>query len=288
MNDLWQKLEPFEVTERSSKLSFVARLAKENDWSLMYAEKVYKEYLRFVYLAATSGQQVTPSENVDQAWHLHLCYSRSYWGDLCGDILGKQLHHGPTKGGKTESNKFKQQYESTLQLYKDAFGTEAPDDIWPSAGLRFSNQNRYVRVNRKDSFIIRKRTVYLTLASIFGVLFLSGCGEFFEGVMNGEPTNIVLGAIGIMFIIFLIRLYKTGDNIRNRENRKSDDSWESGCSGGSRLGGFLWWGSSNDEYRKQDDNSDTSSNDNNDDSDGGDGCGSSCGSGCGGGCGGGD
>ncbi|MEK6230809.1 MAG: hypothetical protein N2A42_03075 [Luteolibacter sp.] len=33
------------------------------------------EYKRFVALAMLAGHPVTPSEEVDQAWHLHLVYT---------------------------------------------------------------------------------------------------------------------------------------------------------------------------------------------------------------------
>jgi hypothetical protein len=32
---------------------------------------------------------VTPSEQVDQVWHLHLTYTRSYWDEFCPNVLGQ-------------------------------------------------------------------------------------------------------------------------------------------------------------------------------------------------------
>ena len=129
MKPIWNKLKDFRINQGTEKLSFVTRLARENDWSLGYAEQVYQEYLKFIYLAGTSKQQVTPSDEVDQAWHLHLCYSDSYWNDLCKDVLGKHLHHGPTKGGEKENARFWDQYELTLRLYQREFGMDAPSNI---------------------------------------------------------------------------------------------------------------------------------------------------------------
>jgi hypothetical protein len=74
---------------------------------------------------------VTPSDTVDQAWHLHLIYTRHYWQELCDKILGLQLHHEPSAGGTVESNKFERQYEQTIESYKAAFGEAPPADIWP-------------------------------------------------------------------------------------------------------------------------------------------------------------
>jgi hypothetical protein len=64
---------------------------------------------------------VTPSDTVDQ----------HYWQELCGKILGLQLHHEPSAGGAVESSKFERQYEQTIESYKAAFGETPPADIWP-------------------------------------------------------------------------------------------------------------------------------------------------------------
>jgi hypothetical protein len=93
---------------------------------------VTKEYRRFLYLAARAGHPVTPSDTVDQAWHLHLIYTRHYWWELCDGILGMQLHHEPSAGGTVESNKFQRQYEQTIESYKATFGEAPPADIWPT------------------------------------------------------------------------------------------------------------------------------------------------------------
>ena len=85
----------------------------------------------------TAGHEVTPSDEVDQAWHLHLTYTRSYWDGLCDAVLGRALHHGPTKGGQAEGDRFENQYERTLASYRAAFGEEPPEDIWPPSAVRF-------------------------------------------------------------------------------------------------------------------------------------------------------
>ena len=134
---LWTRLLAFELDDPQATLTFTRRLARENGWSVGYASRVVAEYKRFVYLAITAGHEVTPSDEVDQAWHLHLTYTRSYWDGLCGDVLGRPLHHGPTKGGEVEGERFERQYEETLASYRQAFGEEPPSDIWPPASVRF-------------------------------------------------------------------------------------------------------------------------------------------------------
>ena len=96
---LWQKLNDFSFDTPGAMLSFAGRLAHDNGWSHDYAERVVEEYRRFLFLAACAGHSVCPAEDVDQAWHLHLVHSRSYWEKLCGNVLGRPLHHAPSLGG---------------------------------------------------------------------------------------------------------------------------------------------------------------------------------------------
>src|SRR5262249_24059462 len=51
--------------------------------------------------------------------------------ELCGKILGLQLHHEPSAGGAVESRRFERQYEQTIESYQAAFGEAPPADIWP-------------------------------------------------------------------------------------------------------------------------------------------------------------
>ena len=133
---LWKQLEDFPLND--SAPNFTSRLAQENNWSLQFAERVITAYKKFIFLCMVSPQQVTPSDAVDQAWHLHMTYTTSYWTELCAHILGRQLHHHPTKGGPEEKEKFFYQYDATLLLYQEKFEEAPPADIWPPAGQRFA------------------------------------------------------------------------------------------------------------------------------------------------------
>ncbi len=127
-----RKVEDFQPDDPQAQFPFTARLAKEQGWSLAYAGRVVSEYKRFMALAVSAGHPVTPSEAVDQAWHLHLVYTKSYWKDFCGGVLGKEIHHSPTTGGAAESDKFQDWYRRTLGSYERIF-REAPDrEIWPT------------------------------------------------------------------------------------------------------------------------------------------------------------
>lgn len=94
-------------------LSFAQRLALENAWSIAFPERVIHEYKRFIFLAASAGHPVTSSDQVDQAWHLHLT--------LCHDVIGRPGHHTPTQGGSAELRKFDVWYLRTLASYRASF-----------------------------------------------------------------------------------------------------------------------------------------------------------------------
>jgi hypothetical protein len=152
---LWDKIKEFELDDPNSSMTFTDRLAKENGWTHEFSVRAILEYKRFLFLICVSGQPLTPSDEVDQVWHLHLLYTHSYWDELCGSILKKKIHHGPTKGGHSENQKFTNWYIKTLELYKRNFKQDPPVDIWPSNEVRFRNVN-FQRVNMESNWIIKK------------------------------------------------------------------------------------------------------------------------------------
>lgn len=132
-----------------------------------------REYKRFCYLAVTAGHEVTPSDAVDQAWHLHLAYTRDYWERFCPEVLGMPLHHGPTKGGAEERDRFFDQYAATLKSYEDAFGQPPPEDIWPDAARRFLTDPKARRVNPRDVIILPRILGYAIIAAAALVIVLA-------------------------------------------------------------------------------------------------------------------
>ena len=180
-NDALDRIMAFSFDDGEAAFPFAARLARENGWSRDFAERVIVEYRRFVFLALAAGHPVTPSDQVDQVWHLHLLYTRSYWHRFCGQTLGGRLDHGPTKGGRQESVKFENWYERTLDSYRKIFG-DPPPDIWPPSEIRFGDDLHYVRVNRKRNCIIpraRLRILGEVVAGVVVVLLLAVASRIF-------------------------------------------------------------------------------------------------------------
>lgn len=152
---LWQKINRFQLDEPGIALSFSDRLARENGWSLEYALRCVQEYKKFMFLICIAAHPLTPSDEVDQVWHLHLLYTQSYWKDFCGTILGREIHHGPTRGGSKEQDKFTDWYAKTKELYAQTFNEHPPADIWPGSAIRFGKTN-FKRINTDDNWIIPK------------------------------------------------------------------------------------------------------------------------------------
>lgn len=172
--ELWHRIAAHQIGPEDASLTFAARLSRENRWSLAHAERVIGEYRRFCYLAVTAGYEVTPSDAVDQVWHLHLTYSRDYWQTFCPEVLRTDLHHGPTKGGKNERVRFYQQYAATLAAYEASFGEAPPADIWPAARTRFSVDPQGVRVNFFDVIVLKRRVALALGLAAFLAGWLAG------------------------------------------------------------------------------------------------------------------
>lgn len=249
---LWDKICHFKIDDENINFTFSKRLARENNWTLEYSKKVIDEYKKFIFLCCVTKTGVTPSDQVDQAWHLHLTYTKSYWIDFCKNTLEKEIHHNPTKGGNSEAIKFDDFYSKTKEDYRAYFNEEPPIEIWPSNENRFSDVD-FRRVNTNKNWIIKKPTLsernkYLTLFFFLTSIFLV------QATFLDDDT---IAFIIFIVIILLITYY------HNKKNKNG-----SGCSSGCTSG----CSTSSGHHSCSGDS----------------GCSSSGCSGCGGGCGGGD
>ena len=162
---VWNRLSRYIIGPEDAALPFVERLARDNGWSRGEAERVIEEYKRFCFLAVTADHPVTPSDQVDQAWHLHLTYTRDYWERFCPDVLGRPLHHGPTAGGSDEQHRYFSQYAETLRSYERVFGSP-PADLWPDAARRLNEDHKARRVHPRDAIIVPRNLFRIALLLI--------------------------------------------------------------------------------------------------------------------------
>lgn len=134
--ELLRQIDAFELSDPQADVEFETKLADEQGWTRGYAAAVTREYRRFLYLTQVAGHMVCPSDEVDQAWHLHLTQTVSYQR-LAQLLPGGFLHHHPSKGGPDELAKHKAMYQRTLQAYEAHLGSAAPPEFWPSVAQRF-------------------------------------------------------------------------------------------------------------------------------------------------------
>lgn len=180
---LWEKIDAYQLDAEGVRFPFSAKLAKENGWTAAFAQRAIREYKRFLMLGMKAGHPVSPSEAVDQVWHMHMVYTEDYWKRLCGDILGRPFHHHPSKGGEDESAKFEDWYARTLESYARLFGEAPPTDIWPDPATRKEAGEDFVRVDRSRTWVIRKPRIRL------GRWALAGLGLATVGCMGANPFN---------------------------------------------------------------------------------------------------
>ncbi len=198
MQELLTRIESFDIDGGPCASTFAMRLAKEQSWTAEFAERVIAEYKRFLFLGVTQGP-VTPSEAIDEAWHLHMIYTESYWTRLCGQVLGKPFHHHPSKGGAAEDTKYRNQFSDTRRKYVEAFGDEPPADIWgpllAKAPIRTIDTNTHWIVERKAA----NRWFVTAGGLVTAGVVAAGCME--EGVSTGVGVVVCLSPIVIIAIV---------------------------------------------------------------------------------------
>jgi len=231
---LWLQLATMRVEAEGAAVTFTDKLAREQGWSRARAEAVCEEYRRFLYLAATSPDPVSPSETIDRCWHLHLTYSRHYWEVLCGAILKRPLHHDPSAGGAAEDARHADQYRRTLDAYRATFFVEPPASVWgPSADSRAQTGRRAA-----------------TIAGAVGAtLLLAACTASGEGGWIWFPV-VVVGAL-VLIVVAGVRSASTPSGRKRRTGGEggggggdcgssscgNDSDSNSSSDGGSSCGG---------------------------------------------------
>ncbi len=214
-------LSHMQIEEPGTGRRFEEALAQQQGWSLAFAERVADEYCGFLYLAATAGSEVTPSETVDKAWHLHLEWPH-YREILCGEILGRPLDHRPGTGEPDEEERYRRQYEETLALYEQVFGKRPPADIWPHPIADEEEAEDELDASEQGQALGRR------------IAFGSFAGGAAAITFGAPMIGIVL--IGAALVAFLLAQPSTAST-------RDFDSGGGGCGGGGDGGDG---GSSND------------------------------------------
>jgi hypothetical protein len=180
--DLWARILPWRDRLASDEaLTTRIRVALAIDRAA--ASDAILEYLRFAYLAWISPTGATPSKAVDEVWHAHLLFTRSY-GNFCLETRGQLLHHEPGEGVVDEAH-FRDAYRTTLDLYRAEFG-EPPGRWWPQPAPVVS------AVGSSDAFP--------SLVLLLPGIFLTAMAWKFLGAEVGLLSTIILALIGLILL----------------------------------------------------------------------------------------
>jgi uncharacterized protein (TIGR04222 family) len=196
---LWENVRSFSIDDPSAPYKFSDKLAHQNGWTAGFVSRAIDEYKRFIFLCCISPAGASPSEVVDEVWHLHLTYTHSYWKRFCGETLGKEIHHHPSRGGQSEAARHRQWYSETLILYRDVFDEEPPADIWPPVVTQPFFQSfsppAYNQAYWKNS--------YLLLLPFLLPLFF---GKLHPYVLNGPQFLLFYALLLIAAVILLLKI----------------------------------------------------------------------------------
>lgn len=224
---LWNRIQQFRFDDPDTSFTFSERLARENGWTKTYTQRVIEEYKKFIFLCCVSDTGVTPSDPVDQAWHLHLTFTKSYWTDLCKNTLEKEIHHNPTKGGQNEAAKFDDFYSGTKAVYISLFQEEPPADIWQPNHIRFTDIN-FQRVNLKDYWLIKKPGRLLKKLLVIATLIVIGLLSI-HAVNMSKTLIIALVVVAVLGVIWM-------EFKDDKKGGRNSGCGGSGCSGGNHHG----------------------------------------------------
>lgn len=121
------------IPERAATLGHVVeRIAQDPDLPAGVApQRSLEEALKFLDVAASTTEPVTPSAAVDVAWHHFIMFTRDYM-DYCATHLGRYIHHVPDAPTDHDADTGTAHggYLRTRQLVADRFGEPDPT-IWP-------------------------------------------------------------------------------------------------------------------------------------------------------------
>jgi hypothetical protein len=97
----------------------IQQLVHRNGKSPEDAQSIFRDCLRFLFLAGTTGQTLSPPPVIDEAWHCFILNTRAY-SRFCEDYFGAFIHHSPTRQGERANNR--PRLDNTLRLAKAEFG----------------------------------------------------------------------------------------------------------------------------------------------------------------------
>lgn len=180
----------FDVTAEPPRnmTSFEDCLRREGDWTDTAANQITMEYRKFLYLKAVQGGVLTPSEVVDQAWHLHRCFPEAY-RRFCAEVAGQDIPHqrGIPKAQADSS------YARLLAAYVREFDQTPSVEIWPSLAM-LRREEQSLRVMQVSLLVA---TTSVPLAALSVHWFGSAHGWLLTGWFLILGAGVLAGLIGV-------------------------------------------------------------------------------------------
>ncbi|MET0392244.1 MAG: hypothetical protein ABW019_03845, partial [Chitinophagaceae bacterium] len=206
---LWQRIQEFHPDDPADRVKFSDKLALQNNWSPAYTARVIEEYKKFVFLCCISPTGAAPSQIVDEAWHLHLTYTHNYWKVFCPQVLGRELHHHPSKGGPAEQQRHAGWYAQTLELYRSTFDEPAPEDIWPAPVVPAAAPlpESVLTGERPASYL---KYLCLLLGAFVIPLFFGAVHPF---QLDGPSFLVFFAGLGVAGLVYLYVVYQHNKEI---------------------------------------------------------------------------
>ena len=163
-------------------------LRHEGDWTDESATRITLEYRKFLYLKIVEGGVLTPSEVVDQAWHLHRCFPEAY-RRFCAEVAGQDIPHqrGIPKAQADSS------YARLLAAYVREFDQTPSVEIWPSLAM-LRREEQSLRVMQVSLLVA---TASVPLAALSVHWFGSAHGWLLTGWFLILGAGVLAGLIGV-------------------------------------------------------------------------------------------
>jgi uncharacterized protein (TIGR04222 family) len=223
--ELLARLEAFGLSPADEPLAFETRLADDQGWTLGHALAVTAEYRRFLVLTQLAGQPVSPAPDVDEAWHLHLTRTAHY-EQFCRAVFGRFLHHEPAGAAAGEVRRHRDMYEATRDAYRDAFGAEPPEAVWPRPGrLLPPDPAPAPRWTVPEALRPGRRLAWACIAAALVLCLLPGAARLLSPLMGPSVDVFLLEAVLAAALLVWV-MSRTTASVREPHRRDTLEPYE--------------------------------------------------------------
>jgi hypothetical protein len=214
-SELWARIEAHPIGRSEGREVFVQRLMDGQGWSEGKTEALIDEYKRFCYLAIIKLDLTrAPSPQIDQIWHQHLTWTRTYWDEFCGQVLRAPLHHEPSQFGTRRYDK-----KAWTTSYQAEFH-KAPGawDWWPGPHPVEADRIDSIRwINTKPLVFLPPPPLVLAATCCLSIgLVLAVIGFWVSGLL-------LLGVL--LFVVGVLALTKLNGFLSTNRSAERPPCW---------------------------------------------------------------